>query len=106
MAAGTDATRVASGVAVLVVEDDDAYRTFLVRELGDLGFGVEGVRDGRAALDRVVQGSFDVVLLDLRLPGIDGMETLRRLRETTGLDGPQVIMLTGHGSIDTAIEAM
>jgi DNA-binding NtrC family response regulator len=106
MAAGADATRIASGVAVLVVEDDDAYRTFLVRELGDLGFGVEGVRDGGTALDRVVKAAFDVVLLDLRLPGIDGMETLRRLREATGLDGPQVIMLTGHGSIDTAIEAM
>jgi DNA-binding NtrC family response regulator len=106
MAAGADVVRLSSAVGVLVVEDDDAYRTFLVRELGDLGFGVEGVRDGNAALERVVQTPFDVVLLDLRLPGIDGMETLRRLRDATGIDGPQVIMLTGHGSIDTAIEAM
>jgi DNA-binding NtrC family response regulator len=88
------------------VEDDDAYRTFLVRELAEVGFSAEGVRDGAAALERVTQGAYDVVLLDLRLPGIDGMETLRRLRDAAAGDAPQVIMLTGHGSIDTAIEAM
>ncbi len=90
---------------VLVVEDDDAYRRLLVAELGDYGFPVDGVGDGHAALLAVEATSPAVVLLDIRLPGLGGIDVLRKLA-TSGAGGPQVVMLTGHGTIDTAIEAM
>lgn len=90
---------------LLVVEDDDAYRRFLVAELGDFGFPVEGVGDGNAAIAAVEATAPAVVLLDIRLPGLGGIEVLRRIA-ATGEFGPQVVMLTGHGTIDTAIEAM
>src|SRR5262245_45152204 len=94
----------ASGANVLVVEDDEAYRKFLVGELADLGFAVEGVADGHRALGSIETGDYEVVLMDIRLPGIDGMEVLRRA--TAFEAAPQIVMMTGHGSIDTAIEAM
>jgi two-component system NtrC family response regulator/two-component system response regulator AtoC len=102
----TGGAQARSATGLLVVEDDDAYRTFLVGELNDLGFRVEGVRDASRALERVAEHEYDVVLMDIRLPGLDGMEALRRIRENAPGESPQVIMLTGHGSIDTAIEAM
>jgi two-component system NtrC family response regulator/two-component system response regulator AtoC len=89
---------------VLVVEDDEAYRRFLVGELAEFGFAVEGVGDGDQALATIEAGDHAVVLMDIRLPGIDGLEVLRRLAESDA--APQVVMMTGHGSIDTAIEAM
>jgi DNA-binding NtrC family response regulator len=90
--------------SVLIVEDDDAYRSFLVAEMGELGYQVYGEADGRRALARLEAEAFDVVLMDLRLPGLDGMAILREVRRQ-GIEA-QVVMLTGHGSIDTAIEAM
>lgn len=90
---------------VLVVEDDDAYRRFLVAELSDFGFPVEGVGDGNAAIAAVEASLPAVVLLDIRLPGLSGIDVLRRL-SASAEGGPQVVMLTGHGTIDTAIEAM
>ncbi len=99
----TEALQPAAG-GVLVVEDDEAYRKFLVGELADLGFVVEGVGDGDRALQAMEAGDFSVVLMDIRLPGIDGMEVLRRAMAFEA--APQMIMMTGHGSIDTAVEAM
>jgi two-component system response regulator PilR (NtrC family) len=63
-----------------------------------------GARSGEEGIDRLARGEFDVVLLDLMLPGIDGMETLRRIRE----EAPEqtVIMMTAFGSVETAVEAM
>jgi two-component system NtrC family response regulator/two-component system response regulator AtoC len=94
----------AATAGVLVVEDDEAYRHFLVGELGDLGFAVDGAEDGTKALVAIEAGDYAVVLMDIRLPGIDGMEVLRRV--TAMEAAPQVVMMTGHGSIDTAIAAM
>ncbi|MCC6744733.1 MAG: sigma-54-dependent Fis family transcriptional regulator, partial [Acidobacteria bacterium] len=90
---------------VLVVEDDDAYRQFLVAELRDFGFPVEGAGDGQSAVAAIESTSPAVVLLDIRLPGLSGIDVLRRLASSAD-GGPQVVMLTGHGTIDTAIEAM
>ncbi len=98
------ATKESATGAVLVVEDDEAYRRFLVGELGDFGFKVEGVADGTRALAAIEAGDYSVVLMDIRLPGIDGMEVLRRA--TAFEAAPQIVMMTGHGSIDTAIAAM
>lgn len=94
------------GRAVLVVEDDDAYRRFLVSELTEFGFVAEGVGDAALAFGAIEEGDFAAVLMDIRLPGMDGMEALRRIVQAGSDTGPQVVMMTGHGSIDTAIEAM
>ena len=90
--------------SLLLVDDDAAFRTVLAGELERLGFRVAGVETGGDALARVAEIEPDVVLLDLRLPDIDGLEVLRGLRASC--PSADVIMLTGHGSIDTAIDAI
>ena len=69
-----------SGATVLVVEDDDEVRAVLVRELGSRGYRVQDAPDGRAALERWEASRPDVVLLDLGLPDMDGLEVIRRIR--------------------------
>jgi len=69
-----------TGATVLVVEDDDEVRGVLVRELGSRGYRVQDAADGRAALERWEAGRPDVVLLDLGLPDMDGLEVIRRIR--------------------------
>ena len=68
------------GATVLVVEDDDEVRGVLVRELGSRGYRVQDAADGREALERWEAGRPDVVLLDLGLPDMDGLEVIRRIR--------------------------
>ena len=70
----------APGATVLVVEDDDEVRAVLVRELGSRGYRVQEAADGRTALERWEASRPDVVLLDLGLPDIDGLEVIRRIR--------------------------
>ena len=69
-----------SGATVLVVEDDDEVRAVLVRELGSRGYRVQEAPDGRTALERWEASRPDVVLLDLGLPDIDGLEVIRSIR--------------------------
>jgi two-component system KDP operon response regulator KdpE len=68
------------GATVLVVEDDDEVRAVLVRELGSRGYRVQEAADGRTALERWEASRPDVVLLDLGLPDMDGLEVIRRIR--------------------------
>jgi len=69
-----------SGATVLVVEDDDEVRAVLVRELGSRGYRVQDAADGRTALERWEASRPDVVLLDLGLPDMDGLDVIRRIR--------------------------
>ena len=80
---------------VLVVDDDPNVAEVVTLYLEREGFGVEVARDGHAALDRALAVPPDLVVLDLMLPGIDGLEVCRRLRES---DDVPVIMLTALGS--------
>jgi two-component system OmpR family response regulator len=82
---------------VLVVEDDPQISHFLVRGLREEGHLVELVEDGAAAESRASEGQFDAVLLDLMLPGPNGMEVCRRLREA-GVDTP-ILMVTARDAI-------
>ena len=66
---------------ILVVDDEPGVRTALEGILGDEGFQVESAETGEQGLERLVEGDFDAVLLDVWLPGADGLETLQRLRE-------------------------
>ena len=71
--------------------------------LADEGYAASSVESGEECLDLLRKTAFDVVLLDIWLPGIDGLETLERIRE---LDNPpEVIMISGHGTIETAVRA-
>ena len=89
---------------VLLVDDDDAFRGVLAGELRRMGFDVTSVPSGSDAIRIVGEREPDVVLLDLRLADMSGLDVLRRIRERC--PSTDVIMLTGHGTIDTAIESI
>jgi DNA-binding NtrC family response regulator len=90
--------------SVLLVDDDSAFRVVMAGELERLRFKVTTAESGEEALTRLSDDAPDVVLLDLNLPGISGMEVLKEAGERS--PSSEVIMLTGHGSIDTAIDAI
>ena len=79
---------------MLVVDDERAIRRLLRMYLTDAGFTVAEAGTGEEAIEQVRRGGIDIVLLDLMLPGMDGYEVCRRLRETTSTP---VIMLTARG---------
>jgi DNA-binding NtrC family response regulator len=90
--------------SLLIVDDDEAFRTALGGELERQRFAVALAGSGEDALRRLAEREPDVVLLDLQMPGLGGIETLKIIRERhSAID---VIVLTGHGSIDTAIESI
>jgi CheY-like chemotaxis protein/class 3 adenylate cyclase len=91
---------------VLVVDDDPANRDLLSRRLQRLGHSVGLAEDGRAALAMLQQQPFDVVLLDLVMPGWDGFETLRRLRADPKLRNLPVIMLSAHDEVASAVRCI
>src|SRR5262244_3572306 len=88
---------------ILIVDDEPGIRQSLKGVFEDEGFTAEAVSTGEDCLKRVEQDSYDLILIDIWLPGIDGLETLRRLREKS----PQtrVIMISGHATIATAVSA-
>jgi two-component system nitrogen regulation response regulator NtrX len=90
-------------VTVLVVDDEKSIRDSLSGVLKDEGFSVMTAEDGRKALDIMKQDAPEVVLLDIWMPGIDGIETLKRIK--TRYPEIQVIMISGHGTIETAVRA-
>jgi len=96
----------ASGAAprILVVEDEDVIRELLEQTLHEEGFRVAVVGTGEAALKRLEESLFDVVLLDLNLPGMHGLNVLSAAPATQ--TDAQFIVMTAFGSVDTAVEAM
>jgi DNA-binding NtrC family response regulator len=89
---------------VLVVDDEDGVRRSYARSLEAAGCKVEAVRDGIDALRALERRAFDLVMLDLRLPGIDGMAVLRTIKEKWP-EG-EVVVITGYPSIESAKEAI
>jgi two-component system nitrogen regulation response regulator NtrX len=89
---------------ILIVDDEPGVRTALTGVLRDEGYTVEAVPSGEACLERVTQGTVDLVLLDVWLPGLDGLATLARLRERQ-VD-VQVVLISGHGNIEFAVRAI
>ena len=89
---------------VLLVDDDDTFRRVMSAELARRGHDVVSAATGQAALEAAAEGDPDVILLDLRLPDLDGIEVLQKLREREVRAG--VVVLTGHGAVDTAIRAI
>src|SRR6187397_3370719 len=89
---------------ILVVDDHDSLRKGLVRALTNAGHDVEEAANGTAAIERLQDNQFDVVLTDLRMGGADGMDVLRTTRSIQ--PSAAVILMTAFGSIHTAVEAM
>jgi DNA-binding NtrC family response regulator len=89
---------------VLVVDDDAVGRYTLRGLLEEEGLEVEEAPDGEAALERLTRGEFDLVISDLRMPRMDGMELLRRAQALA--PPPRIVLLTAHGSERHAVEAM
>ena len=91
-------------IRVLVVDDERPIRFLMEKELPRAGCLVTSAENGEDALERVRTQEFDVVLMDLKMPGIGGLEALRRIRESGA--SAEVVVLTGHPDVTTAIEAM
>jgi len=89
---------------LLLVDDDEVFRRVMTGELERLGYDVAGASSGGDALRKASEREPAVVLLDLRLPDMGGLDVLKGLRECS--PASEVLMLTGHGSIDTAIESI
>jgi two-component system response regulator PilR (NtrC family)/two-component system response regulator HydG len=92
------------GATILIVEDDGAMRMMLREALEDDGYTVEAVGGGRAGIERVKQGGVDLVVSDVKMPDLDGLDMLREIKAVT--PSPHVITITAFGSIDTAIRAV
>ncbi len=90
--------------SILIVDDEPGVRTALSGVLRDEGYNVEAVDSGEQCLDRVVRDIVDVIVLDVWLPGLDGLATLARLRQMK-IDS-QVVVISGHGNIESAVKAI
>src|SRR4051812_36877990 len=89
---------------ILIVDDEAGVRSALSGVLRDEGYTVEAVESGEACLDRAIRTSYDAIVLDIWLPGMDGLATLTRLQERH-VEAP-VVMISGHGNIESAVRAI
>src|SRR6267143_2101933 len=89
---------------ILIVDDEPGVRTSLTGVLKDEGYEVESVASGEACLERLTRSPVDLIVLDVWLPGMDGLATLARLRERQ-VDS-QVVLISGHGNIESAVRAI
>ena len=92
------------GKNVYVIDDDPAIRDSLDFLLGSAGFSVRAFNSGQVFLDELAKLEHGCVVTDMRMPGIDGMELLRRVN--SGARKLPVIVMTGHGDVPLAVEAM
>ena len=90
--------------SILIVDDEPGVRSALSGVLRDEGYTVDAVESGEQCLDRVVREVVDVIVLDVWLPGLDGLATLGRLRQMK-VDS-QVVVISGHGNIESAVKAI
>src|SRR5438552_9481270 len=88
---------------ILIVDDEPGIRQSLKGVLEDEGYKASVAESGEACIESLRKRPFDVVLLDVWLPGMDGLETLEKVREIE--NAPEVIIISGHGTIETAVRA-
>ena len=89
---------------VLFVDDEIDYLNILMKRMDKRGITVHGVDSGEAALEWLGSRDADVVVLDVKMPGLDGIQTLREIKKIR--PGQEVIMLTGHADLESAREGM
>jgi two-component system, NtrC family, nitrogen regulation response regulator NtrX len=90
---------------ILIVDDEPEIRNSLSGVLEDEGYSAEAVESGEACLEILRGSAFEVVLLDIWMPGMDGMEVLDRIQEMALPERPVVVVISGHGNIETAVKA-
>src|SRR5918992_2318647 len=90
--------------SILIVDDEPGVRSSLSGVLKDEGYDVEAVDSGEACLERLGRQSYDVVVLDIWLPAMDGLATLARMRERQ--IEAQVVIISGHGNVESAVRAI
>ena len=90
--------------SILIVDDEPGVRSSLSGVLRDEGYSVDAVDSGEACLQRLAAQTYDVILLDIWLPGMDGLATLTRMRERQ-FDA-QVVIISGHGNVESAVRAI
>ena len=89
---------------ILIIDDEKAIRKALTEILSSEGYKIEEAADGEEGLKKFKERSYDVVLCDIKMPKLDGIEFLQKARESNP-DVP-VIMISGHGNIETAVDAV
>jgi DNA-binding NtrC family response regulator len=89
---------------ILIVDDEERFRTTLGKRLSERGFDVDNVGSGEEAVKIVKEKLFDVIILDVKMPGMDGIETLTELKKIN--PNIEVLLLTGHASVDSAVDGM
>ena len=89
---------------ILIADDEDSLRWVLEKGLRQAGYEVTSVKDGTAATRAVEADAYDLVFLDIRMPGVDGLSALARMRELRA--DACVVVMTAHGTMETAIQAM
>lgn len=89
---------------VLIVDDEKDFLETTIKRMQKRNIHCEAADSGNQAIEKIKQGEFDVVLLDVKMPGMDGVETLRIIKQIKPLI--EVVMLTGHASVESGIEGM
>lgn len=92
------------GMKLLLVDDEERFRTTLAKRLEEKGIDVTTLGSGVLALRYILEHPVDVIVLDIKMPELDGIETLREIKKIN--PGIEVILLTGHASIDSAVVGM
>jgi two-component system nitrogen regulation response regulator GlnG len=90
--------------SILIADDEEGLRWVLEKGLKQAGYRVTAVKDGEAALQEAGAEPFDLIFLDIRMPGVDGLTLLGKIREAR--PDAQVVIMTAHGTMETAIQAM
>jgi DNA-binding NtrC family response regulator len=89
---------------ILLVDDEDEFINALTQRLEVRGLNVTGATRGEDAVDLIGNQSFDIIVLDLAMPGMDGLETLKKIKEKD--PDVEIVMLSGQGNIKSGVEAM
>lgn len=89
---------------VLIVDDEKDFLETTIRRINKRGLSCEGVESGFEAIEKIKTGNFDVVLLDVKMPDMDGVKTLGLIKSVKPM--MEVVMLTGHASVESGIEGM
>lgn len=89
---------------ILIVDDEEAFANNIAKLISKRGYDIKAVYNGQSAIDALDEFDFDVIILDLKMPGLDGLATLKIIKGKK--PGVEVIILTGHGSWDSGVDGI